>query len=495
MEYLKKSLIALIFLAVCVSTAQENIFLERDFWKQQPNLNTVQEKAKEGNDPTQLNSNAFDAVVYALLENSREEVIDYLLSLEGNDIEKKTHDGRTYIFWAAYANDVKTMEKLLVKGAKLDVKDTHGYTPVTFAASTGQTNPKIYDLFQKHGAVISEEKNESGANLLLLVAPYSKDVSELDYFVSKGLNLHSEDHSGNGIFNYAAKNGNIELLQQLIDKGVEYKGLNAEGGNAFMFASQGSRGHSNSIEVYEFLKTKGLDPAVVTNTGISPLHSVAYSADPEVIEFFLVNGANANQENMEGDTPFLNAASRNSLEAVKLLTNHVEEIDHSNNSGQTALMMAVKNNKPNVVEFLLEQSADAQVEDKSGNNLAFYLFTSGKVTDGFQEKMELLKNHKVDFTAGQEKGNNLYHIAVNANDLELLEQLSPFNVDINSRNDEGLTPLHLAALKAENGEILKYLIAEGANVSVRTNFDESVHDLASENEKLRKNKVELNFLQ
>ncbi|MCF4100369.1 ankyrin repeat domain-containing protein [Gillisia sp. M10.2A] len=495
MKYFTNTVLQLIvFLSVTSLTAQENILLERDFWQKQPDLETVQTEVEKGNDPTQLNSNAFDPVVYALLENEKEEVIDYLLSFEGNKVEKRTHDGRTYLFWAAYGNDVKTMKKLLDKGSKLDVKDTHGNTPLTFAASTGQTNKEIYEIFEEYGTIISEDTNEDGANALLLIAPYLKDASELDYFLSKGIKLNSTDNAGNGIFNYVARNGNIKLLQQLIEKGVNYKQPNNEGGNAFLFAAQGSRGHSNSIEVYKFLKEHGLDAAAVTNTGSTALHRVAYSGDEEILNFFLKNGASAVQKDEEGNTPFLNAATRNSLENVQLLAKYVDEIDHTNNDGQTALMMAMRYNEPSVVNFLFEKGANTQLTDNSGNNLAYYLFISGKVSSDFNKKLAWLQEHDIRLNAAQMEGNNLYHIAAKANNLELLKELSGLDVDINTKNDDGLTPLHLAAMKTENDEILKYLISEGADISINTDFGESVYQLASENEILAKNKVELNFL-
>ena len=50
----------------------------------------------------------------------------------------------------------------------------------------------------------------------------------------------------------------------------------------------------------------------------------------------------------------------------------------------------------------------------------------------------------------------------------------------------------IAAMKAEDDAIIKYLLAQGADKTVMTDFDETIFDLASENE-LLKNK-ELQFL-
>ena len=474
--------------------SQENVLLDRNFWSQSPNLETVKSKVELGNDPAEMSSNAFDPVVFAILGGADKDIINYLLSFEGNDVNKKTHDGRTYIFWSANVNDTETMEKLLKNGAKLNVTDTHGNTPLTFAAGGGQTNPAIYDLFEEYGVNIKEETNDHGANALLLAAPSLKSISELDYFVSKGLSINSTDNEGNGIFNYAVRNGNIDFLQQLIKEEVEYKKLNDEGANAFLFAAYGSRGHSNTLELYEYLKGLGLDPAMVTRSGNTPLHRLASSAEPVIINFFLDNGATAAQKDGEGNTPFLNAASRNSLEVVKLLSKSVNNLASSNAGGQNALMLAVKNNSPEVVAYFLDQKINTAQIDKKGNNLAYYLFSSRSNNSVFEQKLQLLKEANVDFTAEQAEGNTIYHIVTEAGNIERLKEISGLNVDINAKNENGLTALHIAAMKAENDEILKLLIKEGANTTTKTAFDESVYDLAFENELLTKNNIDLKFL-
>ena len=95
-----KIFVLLVFTSVCAS-AQNNIFIGRDFWKTNPTIAQIEAKIQEGNSPSELNRFGFDAVVYALLEKADDTIIKHLLTKEGNDVNKLTHDGRTYIFWAA----------------------------------------------------------------------------------------------------------------------------------------------------------------------------------------------------------------------------------------------------------------------------------------------------------------------------------------------------------------------------------------------------------
>ncbi len=498
MNFLKNIVsLALLMVSMVGTAQQENVFLDRSFWKGSPSLETVQQKISEGANATAFNTNAFDAVVYALLEKADDEVVKYLLSLEGNPVDKKTHDSRIYLHWAAYAGQTNLVEYLLEQGSSVIELDSHGYTPLAFAANAGQKDRAIYETFEKYGVNLTEERTEQGANLLLLVAPSLSNEEELNFFTQKGFKIESTDTAGNGVFNYAAKKGNIDFLQLLVNRGVDYKSLNREDGNAFLFATQGGRGYSNPLVVYEYLESLGLEPNIVTKEGYTPLHRLAYSnTDPALFEFFLNAGANVNQKDAEGNTPFLNAASRNDLELVQLLATNVKNINDANKDGQTALMLAVQRNSAQVVSFLLKKGGAVSAKDAKGNTLAYYWVQSFDESNSevFDEKLTLLQKKGLQFNATQAEGNNLYHLAAKQNNLGLLKRLEDFDLNINAKNGKGLTPLHLAAMKAEDDQIMKYLISQGADAKITTDFEETVLDLATENEQLQKKQTPLNFL-
>ena len=481
-----------------VAQQNNNVFLDRAFWKGNPDLETVKHKAAEGNNAAAFNEYAFDAIVYALIEKADDDVINYLLTINGNTIDKKNHDSPTYLHWAAYAGKTGIMKTLLDQGASVTVLDSHGNTPLTFAAGAGQMDMEVYDLFIGNGVNIAEEKNEDGANALLLIAPSLKSEKDLAYFTNKGLDLNITDDKGNGIFNYAAKKGNIDFLKLLVKKGIEYKKLNNNGGNAFLFAAQGARGYNNPLAVYEYLKSLGLQGNIVTRDGYSPMHRLAYrNTDPAIFNFFISAGADVNQEDADGNTPFLNATSQNSLEMVQLLAKSVNDFSNSNKEGQTPLMQAVWQNNPEVVEFLLQKGGDALAKDAHGNTLAYYLiasFDSAK-PENFERKLKMLQEKGLQLNTIQAEGNTLYHIAAKENDLPLLKRLAAFDIPINKTNDEGLTVLHLAAMKAANTKILNFLLSQGADKTIKTQFGETVFELASENEQLQKQQLALNFLQ
>lgn len=494
----KKSILGLsLMLGLAASAQESNVFLNRDFWKSNPSVAVVDEKIKAGNNPSEMTSSSFDPVVLAILQGAPDATVKHLINQKGNDVNKLTHDGRTYIFWAANKSNVPLMEYLLSKGAKTDIVDNHGLSLLNFAAATGQTDTKVYDLCLANGANLKTDLDHHGANALLLVSQRAKDFETINYFVSKGLDLNSKDAEGNGIFNYMAKYGNTDMLNQLIEKGVDYKNLNNEGGNAMIFASMGGRGTSNGIDVFKFLESKGIEPNVTTKNGVTPLHGLAgRSKDTEVINYFLAKGVDVNQADDNGNTPFMNAASGNDLEIVKLLHKHVKDINATNKKGESALALAVQNNKAEVVSYLLDQGANINVVDGNGNNLTAYLINgfSPRSEAEFKKKLALLQAKGLNIAKPQDNGNTLYHLALNQNSMDLLKLAKTSKVDINAVNKEGNSPLLQEAMSAKDDTVLKYLLANGADKSIKTEFDETAYDLASENELLKANKVNINFL-
>lgn len=493
MKLLKQILLFISCTISILATAQNtNIFLKRDFWKTKPTIELINKKIKEHHNPTELNSNGFDAVTYAILAQAPISSIKHLLLIEGNDVDKLTHDRRTYIFWAAYKGNLELVKYLIDNNARLDLKDSHNFSPLTFAAATGQTNMKIYDIFIENGINIKTDLDEKGANALLLLVPYLKDFKIIDYFISKGLSLKNIDNQGNGVFNYTAKKGNKEMLELLLKKGVSYKELNKNGGNAILLASINSK--NSTLAFFKYLENLGINPNITNNEGRNPIHNLAYkNKNLNIFEYFIEKGVDVNQIDNTGETALLKATSNNSLEVIQLLASKTKNINHTNKDGKSALTNAIRNNLK-IIIFLLKKGADISVVDAKGNYLNYYLFQTfnAKKIAAFKQKLSLLKTQGLKIEKTQKDGNTLFHLAVEKYSIDMLDFIKKYKIDINARNKNDLSALQKAVLVAKSDKIIKYLIAQGADKNIKTAFDETLYDLAKENEALKN--TDINFL-
>lgn len=489
---LTKQIAMLLLMAAMNAKAQKNIFLDRAYWKGKPEVSVIKSEIAKGNDPAKLNGNGFDATVFAILEGAPMESVKYLLDQEGNEANKLTHDGRTYIFWAAYKGNVELMEHLLSKGAKTDVIDDHGYTILNFAAATGQTNTAVYDLCLKNGADLKKDLDHHGANALLLISPFDKDFSLINYFFSKGLDLNSVDADGNTAFNYAAKTGNISFMETLLKKGVKFND------QAMIMASQGTRSTANTLELYQYLEKLGIKPTATGKNSENALHAIVRKEKQgDIIPYFIQKGVSIDQADQDGNTPLINAASYNrEPDIITMLVSKSKNINHANKKGVTALALAVQYNSPDVVGILIKNGASVNVANKDGDNLTYYLLQSynPEKTDVFESKYKMLTEKGLDVKSAPKSGNTLYHLAVAKNEPGLVKWVDSFKIDVNAKNSSGYTPLHKAAMTAQNDIILKELLTLGAKKDLLTSFNESAFDLAKENELLKKKNISVEFL-
>lgn len=503
-------MLGFLFGASAQSTSN-NPFLNRDFWQQKPSVALIEEKIKEGHSITASTSHAFDAVTFAIMTNNPTETIIFIIE-QGNDVNKITHHSQNYIFYAAAKGNLPLMKYLVEKGSNLDIIDSHGYSILLNTVNSGVQDTKVYDYLISQGFDVKTDKDHDGKNALLVVASKAKDFKLINYFVEKGLDLNSVDKNGNGMFHYAAQGGNLSFLKELVAKDVNYKANPATNENAIYFATTGRRRRpggpgapsgpagnskkSSELDLYTYLESLGLKANITTKKGITPLHNLANSSQNiALLKYFINKGVSINAEDNDGNTPLINAAGRNSLEVVTFLAENSKNINHSNKEGQTALTKSIAN-KTEVLDFLLSKNASINTKDKKGNNLAFYLIKSinPRSQSTFAEKLKFLSDKGIDLKAEQEGGKNLWHLATSLNNASVLKELVNYQIPINKKDVEGNTPLHLAAMNAKNSKILEFLIANGADKKATTSFDETVYDLALENELLQKNKVSLEFL-
>ena len=166
----------------------------------------------------------------------------------------------------------------------------------------------------------------------------------------------------------AAKNGNINRINELLDNGVNIN-IQDGGSTPLMFAT----GHSNttsSLDTVKLLLDRGADINHQNMYGWTPLmHASRYSntdSSINTVKLLLDRGANINIQNSSGRTALMFATGESnhdsSLDTAKLLLNEGADVNIQDNIGNTALIYASKlSNKQSSIEtvsLLLEYGAD-----------------------------------------------------------------------------------------------------------------------------------------
>jgi ankyrin repeat protein len=509
---MKKLLTAAFLLTALWASAQETPLLDKDFWASKPDVPAVKAELGKGFDFKKMAGTA-DPVLMAISNDAPIEVIRLLIDQPGVDLKRTLMEGRIYLHVAAQKNNAAAADYLLIKGSDMDFLDANRHTALSFAAFNTHLSPSVIDVFVKHGLDIQQKYQEKdGANLLLLAVGYDEDLSTTDYLISKGLSISSTDNSGNTVFNHAAKIGNLDVLKGLLKRGAKYTT------EALFAAAGGTYRSANKLEVYQYLVDDlKIDPLITDKNGRNVLHYVVRKQNQgDVIDYFFKKGVDIDKADTEGNTPFIGAAGVKDVEIISRMLPEVKNINAVNSNGESALTNAVKSSNAEVVALLLKSGADVNILDKDGHNLAYLLVdayrgaggrggfggrggnqnTTAQTSpaDDLAAKLNVLKEKGSNLTTPFSDGSTLYHVAIAKNDLNLLKKISSLGIDINAKNNEGLTVLHKAAMLAKDDQILRYLISVGAEKDVVTSFDETAYNLANENELLKKAQISVDFL-
>lgn len=489
---MKKGIIVAFMLASLSTSAQQsnNVFLSGDYWKNNPDVTAVKADIAKGNKPGESNSNSFDVVTMAINNNASLDVVKFLIAQEGNSIKKKTHNSRTYLQWAASKGNLELVQWLIAQGSDVHHRDSHGSSVAQFAAG-GNKNTAVFDALFKAG-VDPKERGENGITLMQLAVPSDTELKMTDYFSSKGLSIQDKDENGASLTDYAAKQGNRELMEKLIAKGV--KPTN----NALFMATAGSRAGTNGLPVFRYLVEElKLNPKAINANGETLLHPLVRRSNPEVLAYFMEKGIDYASADKEGNTLLMLGAAGRNGELVETLLSKANNLNAKNSKGENALTRAIATGSPEIAALLLSKGAEATITNKDGENLSVYWFNTlggrGPATES-DAKYDLLKKAGIDFAAPSGNGSTLLHIAVAKENPALVKKALDLGANINAQDKDGMTALHKAALIAKNDKLLKQLLEAGAKKDLKTEFDETALDLAKENDFLKSNNVSLDFL-
>jgi ankyrin repeat protein len=474
----------------------DNIFLDREFWQTHPTVEHIKSKIAEGHDPTESDLSNFDGVSYGIIDDAPIEGLKYMLSIEGNPVTKPTHGDITYLLWAAYKGNIPLVEYLIDLKSDVQFTTTRGTNILLMSGLGGQEDRALYNLIFSQGVDI-HSVNSSGTNILLALAGSDADDDQIfHYLAENGLDWNYKDNSKNGFFHYAARAGNLENMDLCLLQGIDYMSINDKGENALFYAAYGRKRSEVLLKTFTYLDSLGLEADIVNWEGQSPLHYAVTRGNPAVIDFFTERGVNIDQVDNEGNTAFMNSVLGN-IENMQKLLPMVKNISQVNHKGHSALSNTILYAKKDAFDFLVENGADLAVLDQKKHDLISLSFQSYSESrkENFEYIIESLVAEGIKANTSNVEGNTLMHYAVEKNSPYLIQKAIDLNVDINIKNELGLSALHLAAMKATDNKIINMLLVAGADKNVLTDYEESTYHLANENEILMANEIDISQLQ
>ena len=166
----------------------------------------------------------------------------------------------------------------------------------------------------------------------------------------------------------AAREDNIEQVQEALLNGakVDSRDKTTQETALEWAARNGNR------EMLRFLISVGANVNLVDRNGQTALMLIGEQATSDMVWDLIDAGAKVNVKDHDGDTALSEAASANDSDVLKALVDAGAQVNQQNNDGQTALMKAAENGNVNNVRLLIRAGADFNIRDKDGMTAMTY---------------------------------------------------------------------------------------------------------------------------
>jgi len=237
---------------------------------------------------------------------------------------------------------------------------------------------------------------------------------------------------------------------------------------------------SNNPEQAKELAAQGAYVNVRTNNGDTFLTHAIKTGELPLVEALISGGADVNARDRRGSTPLHSAALGGHKEVVELLIASGANVNAKDGRGNTPLDLAIQRGHIEIVKLFLQ--------DKAGFSAAF----SSAIQSGNNEVVKLIIGLGVDVNIKDEYGLTPLHYAVEAGHKEIVVMLLEHNASVDIQDNAGRTPMHYAAeanywkkdRRDLSVEMIRLLKNSGFNIDAQDNNGWTPLHYAAHNRKL-----------
>ncbi|MEO8257494.1 MAG: ankyrin repeat domain-containing protein [Acidobacteriota bacterium] len=244
----------------------------------------------------------------------------------------------------------------------------------------------------------------------------------------------------------AVMRGDTVAVKRLLAGKADVNAPQADGATALHWAV-----YRDDVATVDLLLAAGANARAANGFGATPLSLAAENGNPAVTARLLDAGADANERLLNTDTVLMMAARTGNLATMTLLLDRGADVNAKETArGTTAVMWAAAQRHPAAVQLLVDYGADV-----------------GAASDPAWMDRPISYAKAVDPRPSRKRDNS-----------NTVSQIGPRNM--RDQRGGGLTPL-VFAVRANDLESTRILIAAGADVNQATNYDWSPLLVATQN--------------
>jgi hypothetical protein len=199
-----------------------------------------------------------------------------------------------------------------------DSQESGGNTPLYYAALCGFQN-LVEQLIIKHPQHVNAIGGRYKTPAVAALAGRHFQLVEVLHRNGSSVDQQPEDNRSFSPLHSAAHFGDLEMVQVLLDYGIDVNVQNGFGSSPLAFATYGQFKDRRFVRL---LLDRGADPNVRRQDGTTPLHRASQNGTIEIARLLVEHGARVEVLDDKGRTPLDVASAEKHDEIVKLLLEH-----------------------------------------------------------------------------------------------------------------------------------------------------------------------------
>ncbi len=346
----------------------------------------------------------------AVKRADREAVRDLLRTPSAVDLAEP--DGTTPLHWAAHGSDVSIADMLIRAGAEVGAANRYGVRPLSLACINGHV--AMIERLLKAGA--DPNTAQPQGETALMTAARTGNVEAVKLLLAHGANVNAKENwRGQTALMWAAAEGHVDVVRTLVERGADIGARSNGGFTPLLFAVREGR--------------------IAAATALLDLGASLNESLPGEARRAAAAGDSAPPE--EGLNAFLLAAANAHYELAALLLERGAD-PNAAPKGWTAL------HQLSWVRKMGNAGSNNPPPEGSGR-MDSLEFTRRLVKHGAQVNARVTRRPPAGITRLNMIGGTPFLLAARTADAELMQVLVDLGADPLLPNDEGTTPLMVAA--------------------------------------------------
>ncbi|EFA05211.2 uncharacterized protein LOC103313299 [Tribolium castaneum] len=358
------------------------------------------------------------------------EDLTQLLLDKGANIEACDDDGFTPLHYAAQSGNL-TIVKLLTRDNLINQINRYIRTPLHMAAVKGHHFVVKY-LIDRGAQQINDYEGDTPLDDALKI----ESIETIKLLTN---DLSVTNRKKRNVLHMAAKQGLLDLVETFQKDGI----MTSEDCDGTSPAEEAL--YNRHFKVFDIMDLSNFDVNKYSRRYKKyPLHVATNFQKLRLVEKFVEMGARTDVCDSDGNTPFYNCDDFYILQLLVKSDN--SGLNVQNNKGETVLHFLAKL-KHILLEFLVDQGGDVNLMDNDGNTVLDILLNRGIIV-----KNVLFKTNGFDWNKTNRNGDTLLHIAINYNMADVVQWL------LDRGASTGIKNLVIYALRNSHAEIVRLLI-------------------------------------